>query len=298
MALVDIVVVSYNSRETLRDCVAPLAHDPNLQVLIVDNASADASLETVADLPVVAIQLPENDGFAAGCNAGWRAGSAASVLFLNPDAQIVAASIWHLVEVLEREPQVGLVAPQILNSDGKLEFSQRRFPRLLSTYAQALFLHRLFPRTGWVDELVRDPAAYEYSHPVDWVSGACALVRRALLEQLGGWDERFFLYCEDVDLCRRIRDAGYEVYYEAAAEARHLGGASAPRSALFPILAASRIRYAQKHGGRTFALLERVGVALGATTHLVVSQRGLRGRLGHARALGVALSPQRAEHRR
>jgi N-acetylglucosaminyl-diphospho-decaprenol L-rhamnosyltransferase len=289
VALVDVVVVSYNSRETLRDCVAPLAHEPDLHVIIVDNASADASLETVADLPVAAIQQAENQGFAVGCNVGWRAGRASYVLFLNPDAQIEPASMELLVEVLERDPTIGLVAPQILDACGRLEFSQRRFPRLRSTYSQSLFLHRLFRRAAWADEVVRDPEAYARSRPADWVSGASLLVRRQLLEELNGWDEGFFMYCEDVDLCKRIWETGYEVRFEPGARVKHLGGRSAPRTSLLPTLAASRIRYALKHSGSSRALLERLGIALGALTHFLAGRGGSRAKAGHARALSLAI---------
>jgi N-acetylglucosaminyl-diphospho-decaprenol L-rhamnosyltransferase len=288
MAGVDVVVVSYNSRETLRECVTPLVEDPELQVIIVDNASADAGLDAVRDLPVTAIQLDANGGFAAGCNIGWRSSSAGYILFLNPDAQMVAADVHRLVEGLERRPSAGLAAPRIVDSDGGLEYSQRRFPRLRSTYAQALFLHRLFPHAGWTDELIRDPRAYSSSHPVDWVSGACVLVRREVLEELGGWDDGFFMYGEDIDLCRRVWDAGYEVLFEHSPRVIHQGGASAPRAALLPTLAASRIRYAGKHRGHAYDVLERAGIALGAFTHLLAGRGGREARAGHVRALRLA----------
>jgi N-acetylglucosaminyl-diphospho-decaprenol L-rhamnosyltransferase len=288
VALVDVVIVSYNSRQTLRDCAVPLAGEANLQVIIVDNASADASLESVSDLPVTTIPLSENRGFAAGCNAGLRAGNADYLLFLNPDARIEPASMLHLVEAFHRKPQAGLIAPRILNSDGELEFSQRRFPRLRSTYAQALFLHRLFPRADWADELVRDRQSYSYSHSVDWVSGACVLVRRDALEAVGGWDQGFFMYCEDTDLCQRLWNAGYEVWFDDGARVTHHGGASAPRAALLPVLAASRIRYARKHRSRTYGFFERAGIALSAFTHLLGGRGGRNVRTGHAHALRLA----------
>jgi N-acetylglucosaminyl-diphospho-decaprenol L-rhamnosyltransferase len=286
---VDAVIVSYNSREHLRACIAPLSRMEGVQVLVTDNASTDNSVTSIADLPVSVIQLPENRGFGAGCNVAWRRGEAPFVLFLNPDAEIDQGSLHRLTEVLEDDPQTGLAAPRILESDGSLAFSQRRFPRLRSTYARALFLHRLFRRAAWADELVRDPAAYDVPASPEWVSGACMLVRRSVLELVGGFDERFFLYCEDKDLCRRIRAAGYDIRYEPAATARHRGGASAPRAGLLPVLAHSRVAYARKHWNRAAAALERVGVALNAITHAVVSRGGRESRAGHLRALATAV---------
>lgn len=286
----DVVVVSYNSRAYLRDCVEPLARDTDVLVVVVDNASSDGSLDVIADLPVVPVPLPHNRGFAHGCNAGWRRGDSPYVLFLNPDARMSSGALHRLVHVLEEDERIGAAAPRIVDGDGLLDFSQRRFPQPVSTYAQALFLHRLFPAAAWTDEVVRDEAVYSQRGAPDWVSGACILVRRSALEELAGLDDGFFMYGEDIDLCRRLRDAGYDIVFEPGATVVHEGGASAPRPALLPVLAASRIRYARKHGGRSAAFLERVGVALGALTHLVVARGGMATRAGHARSLRLVLS--------
>lgn len=279
------VVVSYNSRDELRACVEPLAGLPGVHVVVVDSASADGTLDVVADLPVERVGLEENLGFAHGCNVGWRRGKADSVLFLNPDARIGRDALERLTAVVDAEERIGIVGPRIVDEHGAVDFSQRRFPRPLSTFAQALFLHRVFPSAHWSDELVRDADAYERAGSPDWISGACMLVRRTVLERLGGLDEGFFLYCEDIDLCKRARDAGYDVRFEPAAAALHIGGASAPRASLLPTLAASRIRYARKHRSVLVAALERLGIALGALTHIVVARGGAATRAGHARSL-------------
>ena len=139
MATVDVVVVSYNSRDHLRACVEPLASVDDVHVIVVDNASPDAGLDVVADLPITRIARQQNGGFGAGCNTGWRVGDAPYVLFLNPDARIDAESLRRLAGVLDATPGAGGVAPRITHVDGSLDFSQRRFPRLRSTYARALF---------------------------------------------------------------------------------------------------------------------------------------------------------------
>jgi N-acetylglucosaminyl-diphospho-decaprenol L-rhamnosyltransferase len=293
--LVDVVVVSYNSSAHLRRCVEPLLLDQDLNVVISDNASSDGSPDVLAGLPVQILRLPRNGGFAYGCNAGWRSGSAPFVLFLNPDATIDSGSVRRLVRVLEEDDTAGAVGPRILEADCAVALSQRRFPRLTSTYAHALFLHRAVPRATWASELVSDEASYECPGSPDWISGACLLVRRELLERLDGLDEGFFMYCEDKDLCRRIRDAGYDVRYEPEALAHHEGGASAPRASLLAVLAESRIRYARKHRGRVGALLERLGIALTGLTHLIVASGGWAARAGHAAALRAALRPARPD---
>lgn len=288
MAQVDVVIVSHNSRKDLRRAAESFVALPEVHVFVVDNASSDGSLDTIKDLSVTRLPMPRNGGFAYGCNAGWRQGSAPFVLFLNPDAQLSEDALARLVRLLGEEARIGIVAPRIVGDDGKLHYSQRRFVRLGSTYAQALFLHRFFPRAGWSDELVRDVSAYDHASSPEWVSGACLVIRRSLLEELGGWDERFFMYCEDMDLCRRVRDLGYDVRYTPEAVAVHTGGRSAPGSETLPILAQSRILYMRKHGGLARTLLERAGIALGAMTHIAVARRSVR--IGHARSLRYALT--------
>jgi N-acetylglucosaminyl-diphospho-decaprenol L-rhamnosyltransferase len=288
VALVDAVVVSFRSAGTIRACVQPLAAADWVNVIVVDNASDDGSLETVDDLGIVMVPLERNLGFAYGCNRGWERGSAPYVLFLNPDARLEPADLRRLVEVLDHDRSAGLVAPRILDADGSLDHSLRRFARLRSTYAQALFLHRILPRAGWTDQVVRDPSAYGTRHSAEWVSGACMLVRRQALEEIGGWDEGFFLYGEDQDLCRRLWLGGHAVSFEPAAQAVHVGGASGSRAGLLPVLAESRIRYAKKHRSRVAASAERVGVGVGALTHALLTTKSRDWRAGYVRALRVA----------
>jgi N-acetylglucosaminyl-diphospho-decaprenol L-rhamnosyltransferase len=289
MDLVDVVVVSHNSRATLRACIEPLCGQPGIEVVVVDNASSDGSTDTVGDLPALLIRRSVNAGFAAGCNAGWQAGAAPYVLLLNPDARIEPNAVRALAGLLQDDPTAGAVAPRISGEGGSLDFSLRRHARLRSTFARALFLHRLFPRSSWADDVVRDPDRYVDAGVAEWVSGACVLVRRSLLEEIGGLDERFFLYCEDDDLCRRVWGAGYSVRYEPRVTCIHEGGVSAPRARLLPVLAASRIQYARKHRSRTGAVLERIGIALGALVRLPLPTGGSV-RVGQARSLGVAMA--------
>ena len=285
---IDVVVVAYRSADDLRDCVSPLAGREGIHVIVVDNACPARSCETVRDLDVTIVEAGRNGGFAAGVNVGVAAGTASAVLLLNPDARIGPDGVRRLAKVLADRPTAGIVAPRITAPDGDLHWSLRRFPRVRSTFAQAVGLHRLLPQASWVDELVRDPAAYATGHEVDWASGAALLVRRSLLAALGGLDEGFFMYCEDKDLCRRARDAHHDVRFEPAAVVSHEGGASAPRADLSPTLAASRVRYARKHESRLHAEVERIGVALTALTHMVAGRGGRAARAGHARALRAA----------
>jgi N-acetylglucosaminyl-diphospho-decaprenol L-rhamnosyltransferase len=280
---VDVVVVSYNSREHLRASVEPLVNVPDVRLVVVDNASPQESVSVLDGLPVDVVQLDTNGGFARGCNEGWRRGDAPLVLFLNPDARIDPESLRRLVSVLETDPATGIVGPRIRYPDGSPHHSLRRFPRLRSTYAQALFLHRLMPLADWTDEVVRDQRRYDEPSTVDWLSGACVLVRRNVLEQLDGLDEGFFLYCEDTDLCKRTHDAGFDV-----------GGVSAPRPSLLPVLAMSKLRYARKHRSTPVVALERIGLLAGALIRALLLRRGAGA--GHARALRLLALGSAASH--
>ncbi len=287
--LVDVVIVSYNSRTQLRPAIAPLVRSESVEVIVVDNASPDDSLSAIEDLAAVTLQLSENLGFAGGCNRGAARGVAPYVLFLNPDARIGVSAVLRLAVQLDASPKTGAIAPMVVDSDGRLDYSLRHFPRLRSTLARALFLHRVFPTASWVDEVIREHSRYAEAGPVDWASGACVMVRRTALERIGGFDEGFFMYCEDTDLCRRLWDDGWEVHYDPCVVATHVGGASAPRPSLLPVLAASRRRYAEKHSNSAAALGERGGIALEAAIRVVLSSGGRRARAGHLRALGRAL---------
>jgi N-acetylglucosaminyl-diphospho-decaprenol L-rhamnosyltransferase len=274
--------------------VEPLCRVDGVAVTVVDNASPDDAAETIADLPVQVIRSPRNGGFAYGCNLGASRGSAPHVLLLNPDAQIDGGALAKLVRVLDDEPRVAAAGPRIVGDGGELMLSQRSFPRLRSTWSQALFLHRLAPHAIWADEVIRNPAAYAKPASPEWLSGACLLVRRSALAEIGGLDERFFLYCEDIDLCRRLREAGHELRFEPAATVRHRGGASAPRETTLPIYARSRVLYARKHYAPLAVPLEVLGVMVGEATHLLTSITRPALARGHAAAIRAALQPSAA----
>jgi N-acetylglucosaminyl-diphospho-decaprenol L-rhamnosyltransferase len=288
---IDVVVVSYRSRATLRGCVEPLAAMSRLHVTVVDNASRDDSLETIADVEGIdVVRAPRNGGFAYGCNLGVARGSAPLLLFLNPDARIDAASLDAMVTAMRSDPRAALVGPRILDDDGSLAWSVRRFPRLRSTFAKALFLHRVWPRSRWTDELVRDPAVYERAATAEWVSGACMLVRRDAYEAIGGFDEGLFLYCEDTDLCLRLWQAGHTVRFEPTALVHHVGGASSGAGETQAIAARSRVYYARKHRGRVAAGLEAAGVALDEAMHAAAAVTRPATRRGHVAALRAVLA--------
>lgn len=288
-ATVDIVVVAYNSRDTLRACVEPLTRVPWVAVMVVDNACPENSGQVVADLPIRLIRAPRNGGFAYGCNLGIGGGSAEFVLLLNPDAEIDAASLGSLVDSLRADPCLAGIGPRVIDQGGAVLFTQRSFPRLRSTFAQSLFLHRLAPHAAWSDDVVRDPAAYERPGRPEWISGCCVLLRRDAVASVGGLDEGFFLYTEETDLFKRLASAGWKVGFEPRATARHDGQGSASPNVTELFRTTSRVRYARKHHGGLVAALEAIGLALSSLTHAAMWVRDPARARGHLVAARAAL---------
>ena len=292
---IDVVVVSYNSRDTLRACVEPLAGLDGVTVIVVDNASPDQSLEAITDLPIRTVAAERNHGFAVGCNLGVAAGNAPFVLFLNPDAYISEASLRRLADVLVSEPDVGIVGPRTMAGDGTLVATMRRYQRVGSVWATALFVHRVLKRAAWANEIVKSDDPYEHAAYPEWLSGGCLLARRSIIESVGGFDEGFFLYNEDMDLCVRVSAARYKIRYEPTALAVHEGGRSAPRTGLYAVLARSQMRFARQHAGAVSADFQRLGLATGALSHLIANAARPAHRRGHIAALQAIVRPARQE---
>lgn len=286
-ARADVVVVTHNSRDRIRACVEPLSRSPELSVIVVDNDSRDGTLEVLADLPIRAVQRRDNLGFSFACNLGWRDGGSPTVVFLNPDTIAEPATILRLAGLLEEDRTVGAVGPLLHDEHGGIHMSQRRFPTAAISFAAAFFLPRLWTATPWSVD-VGDMDAYRRSGSPDWVSGACVALRRDVLAQIGGFDERFFMYYEDMDLCRRVRNRGLDVRFEPSVSVTHIGAASAPRARLIPVMTESRLLYADKHRGPRGLFTERAATIVHGLTHALVTTQGPEARRGYVRSLAIA----------
>lgn len=224
-----IVIVSYNCREALRMCLLTLTApaDPPT-IIVVDNASTDGSADTIAnEFPQV--QLVKNScnlGFATACNQGIRARTADFILLLNPDTLLECTELQKLHTAMNSRPQVGACGPRILNLDGSLQLSCRRFPTLWAVVCDELGFGRLFPQSRLFAKYRMSGWAHDETREVDQLMGSCLLLRRAALESVGPLDERFFLYFEEVDLCWRLWQAGWRVLFVSDATVTHVGGAS------------------------------------------------------------------------
>ena len=221
-----IIIVNYNGREHLENCLASLAqHPPSMpyETIVVDNASTDGSVEAVQRHPGVrVIALAQNVGFSAGNNAGIRAGGSELVLLLNNDTLLRAGALDTLIARLDAHPDAAVAGPRLVDGDGRVELS---FGPMISPLGElrqkivtGLHARGVGPVTRWAERSTRK------EQRVDWVTGACLLVRRAVAEKVGLLDERFFLYTEDVDFCASVRAAGWTVLFTSASEIVHLRG--------------------------------------------------------------------------
>ncbi len=223
------IVVTYNSADDLPVCLTSLALAGLDEVVVVDNASVDDSACVAAEYGANVVCSPQNRGYASAVNRGAAAVRADTYLVLNPDTEVSAHLLPVLRERLRQEADVAVVGPLVRNPDQTVQLSCRRFPSVTAGVLHG-FLGLVWennPFSRWY--LMAD---WDHASPsdVDWVSGAAMLIRREAFEEVGGFDEGYFMYVEDVDFCWRLRQAGWRVAYEPRACVSHVGGTSSTKA--------------------------------------------------------------------
>jgi hypothetical protein len=240
------IFVNYNTGRELRLALQSIADelaDREWEAVVVDNASSDGSGDIAAEFAprVRFVRNERNVGFAAGVNQGVAASTAPLVLIMNPDCRLVSGAMAALEGELDRHAGCAVVGPRILNPDGSVQGSARGDPDMFTgLFGRRMLLRRVLPDLSISRRNVVTRDAIRTGAPsviVDWVSGACMLVYRKALEKVGGFDERYFLYWEDADLCRRLRGAGYHVRYAPGATAVHRVGQSSRTARVMAIRA-------------------------------------------------------------
>jgi N-acetylglucosaminyl-diphospho-decaprenol L-rhamnosyltransferase len=214
-----IILVNFNSGGHLAASLASIrACAPDAQTIVIDNASSDGSEQAAHGKSRVSlVRNRENVGFARAVNQALALGAPhadkAAVLLVNPDCRLLEGTVERLVDELASDAGCAIAAPQILDEDGAIQGNARGDPNLLTgLFGRTTLLSRLFPQSRLARRNVRrEPEIDQASRVVDWVSGACLLARREALAQVGGFDERYFLYWEDADLCRRLRARGFTI---------------------------------------------------------------------------------------
>lgn len=283
---VAVVIVSYNTMGLLRRCLATLADCRlPLRVIVVDNCSPDGSAGMVrAEFPQVElIALDANVGFARGTNVGLaaldlRGPAAPYVLLLNPDTEVSPGAIEALVDFLDAHPRVGLVGPRLLNPDGSLQAAAFRFPTLLMTALDLFPPGEVLPgrlyNSWWHGRYPQEGGSAPF--PIDHPLGACMLVRPAVINQVGGLDDAYFMYSEEIDWCWRIRGAGWAIWQVPQAEVVHVGGA-ATRQFRWKMLVAlyrSRAQFVDRHATPWQRRAHRLVVRVGMLRAVLRSWRG------------------------
>ena len=229
--VISVVIVSYNVRDILRQCLQTLferSKDVAMEVFVVDNASADASAEMVREeFPQVRLLAnSRNLGFAAANNQAFALAEGEYVLLLNPDAFVHAGALQKAQNFMEQTPECGICGGRVLDPSGNLMPSARRFPGFFSRLFTLSGLSSRYPESSLFNRHDFGGFAHDRIMEVDWVPGTFTLFRKKLLDDLHGFDERFFIYYEETDLCRRAKKAGWKVFFIPDAEVEHIGGAS------------------------------------------------------------------------
>jgi hypothetical protein len=226
--MVTVVLVSFNTREITVQSIAKLIENCNLslEIIVVDNASTDDTVETLrSKFPTVkVIQNQQNVGFGVANNQGFAIASGDYVLLLNTDAFILSGCIEQLVATIQSDSKIGVVGPKILNEDGSIQPSVHPFPGPLRAILEYWWLERLF-RPGTTFGTYRE-WSYAQQADVPWLIGACMLVRKSVIAETDGFSSDFFMYSEETDWQKRIRDNGWRIVFTPNAECIHLGGAS------------------------------------------------------------------------
>ena len=288
MSRVTVIVVSWNTAELLDQCLASVAattHGMHAEVIVVDNGSSDSSVAMVRERFPAArlIQNSTNVGFGCANNQAAASSRAPYLLLLNSDAVLLPQTLEKMLSLTASHPSAAVVGARVLNPDRSFQASHVCFPGLWQQLLVVSGIGRLLIRRQYPS---CDPGTAVGSQPVDWVSGACMLVRTDAFAAVGGFDPAYFLYGEEMDLCFRLRQAGWEIWYEPNAVVIHHGGGSqtvATNSTREAMLYRGVVRFFRKHyGARQAALLSAEILAATAAKSLVhtVLRAASRARFG------------------
>ncbi len=219
-----IIIVNYNTSYDLKECLNSLLQNrtPDSEIIVVDNASTDNSVEMVKKhfSEIILVEAPENLGFSKANNLGSKKAQGDFLVFLNPDMILTEASFEKMLRYLESHPDVGLIGPRLIYENGDFQLSTGSFHKILSQCKMSRLVRKVENPT-FREKLA---SQFETSKEVNWVTGACLMLRRSLFEQINGFDDELFMFFEDVDLCKRVYEAGLRVVYFPETEIIHQRG--------------------------------------------------------------------------
>jgi len=266
--LISVVVVTWNAKRYVEECLSSLRmHAPRgTEVIVVDNASSDGTPQLVPDnFPEVRlIANPANYGFARGNNIGIAASRGRYLFLVNSDVNVPAGCFQKIIEYMDTHPEVGLLGPQMLGPHREIRRSTMRTPTLLNLLGRALALDSMLRGTRWAGGFLMGDFAHDRTREVEVLNGWFWVARREAIKQVGGLDEQFFMYGEDLDWCYRFRAAGWKLVFLADASAIHYGGmssAAAPEHFYLEMQRAN-LQYWTKHHGALSSIAFRAVTAL------------------------------------
>ena len=243
---VSAVTVTLNGLPWIERCLESL---PGVETIVVDHGSTDGTLDLVRErFPDVRVVAQENRGYGAGLNCGMRVAYGRYYLIVNSDAWLVGDALERLVAFADERPRAAVVAPRLLNPDGTLQRSVRGFPTLWRLATEYFFLRKLAPGSRLLNAFYAGDFDHDEARAVEWVMGACLLVRREAADEVGLFDEDFFLFSEETDWLYRLHRAGWQVWFVPDAEAVHVGGAT-HGGRMFEQNVQGHLRFFAKHRG-------------------------------------------------
>lgn len=284
-----IIIVSWNVADLLEICLNSILRNTNpakTEIIVVDSASTDDSVDRLrVNYPQIKLMAQtENLGFSRCNNIGLAAASGNYLMLLNPDTEIIEDALGQMQQYLKDHPDVGIVGPHTLNSDGSTQSTRRRFPSLLIGFFESTWLQRFAPKSLLTNYYVKnepDNAVID----VDWVQGSALMTRQTVYEQIGGLDEGYTMYSEEMDWCKRAKAAEWRVVYLGTARITHHGGKSSEQVTARKHIhfQESKLRYFRKYHGWLPSQLLRGFLMLNYVCQIIVESA--KGLLGHKRGL-------------
>ncbi len=282
-----ILIVSWNVADLLADCLDSIRADGlQLEVIVVDSASADHSVELIRErYPWVRLfAQDQNIGFTRGNNLALEQAQGRSVLLLNPDTVVHGDALQKMVNYLDQHPGVGIVGPHVLNEDGSTQSTRRRFPTFLTAIFESTWMQGYAPKR-LLDHFYVADQPDDGTFDVDWVQGCALMARREVYEKIGPLDVGYVMFSEELDWCKRTKEAGWRVVYVGDAAITHYGGKSTEQvpTTKHIYFQQSKIRYFRKFHGRWAAWCLRLFLVLSYLAQM--AQEGLKALLGSKRAM-------------
>jgi GT2 family glycosyltransferase len=260
-----IIIVSWNVAELLRKCLDSIGVNPRFEIIVVDSASSDNTVAMLwQDYPHVRLLArSENVGFTRGNNIGLEAAQGRYRLLLNPDTEVIGDGLVRMIAYLDANPTVGIVGPRTLNNDGTTQSTKRRFPTLGIAFFESTWLQGFAPKS-LLDRYYAADVPDDATAEVDWVQGSALMARREVYEDIAGLDEGYIMFSEEMDWCKRAKDAGWRVVYLGSARIIHHGGKSTEQVVARKHIhfQESKLRYFRKYHGRVIATILRLFLLL------------------------------------